>query len=68
MSGEVVASGVVRVRSLDTGEEWDEIAEVSERELTDTDGSELTVEDVARRQASRQADPHVVETLEADIQ
>jgi hypothetical protein len=41
----LVASGTVRVRSLATGIEWDEIVEVFEQDLEDTDGSELTVED-----------------------
>jgi hypothetical protein len=63
----LVASGTVRVRNLDTGCEWDEIVEVFERDMTDTDGSNLTVEDVARRVASNQASPATVETLETDL-
>jgi len=63
----VVASGTVRVRNLDSGREWDEIVEVFERDMTDTDGSNLTVEDVARRVARLQASPATVETLETDL-
>jgi len=46
MSG-VVASGVVRVRSLESGNEWDEKVEVFEQDLDDTDGTTLTVEGVS---------------------
>jgi hypothetical protein len=63
----LVASGTVRVRCLDTGREWDEIVEVFEQDMEDTDGSELTPEDVARRVAINQASPSTVETLEADL-
>jgi hypothetical protein len=63
----LVASGTVTVRCLDTGREWDEIVEVFERDLQDTDGSGLTVEDAARRVAKNQASPAIVETLEADL-
>lgn len=63
---ELIASGTVCVRSLLTGAEWDEIVEVFERDLTDTNGDSLTVEDVARRVAQNQAGEQV-ETLEADL-
>lgn len=63
----LVASGTVHVRNVDSGREWDEIVEVFERDMTDTDGSNLTVEDVARRVATNQASPATVETLAADI-
>lgn len=63
----VVASGTVRVRDLATGAEWDEIVEVFERDLTDTNGHELPPEDVARRVATNQASPADVETIEVDI-
>lgn len=43
----LVASGTVRVRDLDTGAEWDEIVEVFEEDLTDTNGHELPPEDFA---------------------
>lgn len=62
----VVCSGTVRVRSLLTGNEWDEMVEVFEEDLEDTNGDELTPEDVARRVASAQAG-HQVETLECDL-
>jgi hypothetical protein len=62
----VVASGTVCVRSLRTGDEWDEMVEVFERDLTDTNGDALTPEDVARRVARLQAGVEV-ETLEVDI-
>lgn len=63
----VVASGTVRVRELQgAGREWDEIVEVFEEDLEDTNGEELTVEDVARRVAQNQADGPV-ETLEVDL-
>jgi IMP cyclohydrolase len=65
MSG-VVASGTVRVRCLETGDEWDELVEVFEQDLEDTDGTTMTVEDAARRQACRQAG-FTVESLEADV-
>lgn len=64
---EVIASGTVRVRDLDTGREWDEIVVVRECDLQDTDGEELAVEDVARRVANLQSDPAIVETLEVDL-
>jgi hypothetical protein len=62
---ETVASGEVVVRDW-RGNEWTEIVDVRECDLTDTDGSALTVEDAARRQAWRQAGGNV-ETLECDI-
>ena len=62
----VVASGTVRVQSLRTGDEWDEMVEVFEGDLADTNGDALTPEDVARRVATNQA-PEPVETLECDI-
>lgn len=62
----LVAYGTVTVRSLIDGREWYEIVEVFERDLTDTDGSELAPEDVARRVAQNQADEQV-ETLECQI-
>lgn len=62
--GDVVAQGTVTVRSLVTGEEWDEAVEVFEEDVTWGDG--MTVEDAARLVARNQAiDP--VETLECDI-
>jgi hypothetical protein len=64
----LVASGTVRVRDLDTGAEWDEIVEVFEEDLDDTDGHELPPEDVARRVAVNQALPATVETLGVDIE
>lgn len=66
---EVVASGTVRVRDLDTGAEWDEIVEVFEKDMDwyDERDLETTVEDVARNQANRQADPAYTETLEVDL-
>jgi len=64
----VVASGTVRVRDLRSGAEWDEIVEVFERDLTDTNGHELPPEDVARRVAVNQASPADVETIEVDIE
>lgn len=63
---DVVASGTVTVRNLDTGEEWDEIVEVTGRDMDDAH-DETTVEDVARRIADMQADPAYTETLEADL-
>jgi hypothetical protein len=62
---DVIASGEVVVRSIITGKEWTELVKVFECELTDTDGSTLTVEDAARRQAVRQGGN--VETLEVDV-
>lgn len=66
---DLVASGTVRVRDLDTGAEWDEIVEVFEQDMEwhEERGFETTVEDVARNQANRQSDPAVTETLEADL-
>ena len=63
---DLIANGTVTVRSLTTGDEWDEIVEVFERDLADTNGETLTVEDVGRRVAQNQA-PEPVETLEADL-
>lgn len=65
----VVASGTVTVRDLETGAEWDEIVEVFEKDMDwyDERDLETTVEDVARNQANRQADPARTETLEADL-
>jgi hypothetical protein len=51
---EVVASGTVTVEDSH-GKTWDEIVEVFERDLTDTDGTSLTPEEVARRVAYEQA-------------
>lgn len=62
----VIASGTVTVRSLSTGREWEEMVEVFEDDLDDTDGTTLTVEDAARRVARYQAGGHV-ETLEAEV-
>jgi len=59
-----VASGIVVVRDLDTGQEWEEIVEVFEEDIEE-DG--LTVEDVARQVAMAQAEPADVETLEVDL-
>lgn len=67
MSRGVVASGTVCVRDLHSGAEWDEIVEVFERDLMDTNGHELPPEDVARRVAVNQASPATVETLKVDI-
>jgi hypothetical protein len=63
---DVVVSGTVRVRDKH-GREWDEIVEVFEADLDDTDGTTLTPEDAARRQARRQAGPSAVETFEVDL-
>ena len=63
---DLIANGTVTVRSLTTGDEWDEIVEVFKRDLADTNGETLTVEDVGRRVARNQA-PEPVETLEADL-
>lgn len=67
MTDDAVADGHVRVRSLETGDEWDEKVVVFENDLHDTDGSTLTVEDAARRQARRQAGFGTFETLACDI-
>jgi len=64
---DIIADGTVRVRSLDNGQEWDELVTVYERDLQDTDGSTLTVEDAARRVAKNQCSFHLVETLECDL-
>jgi hypothetical protein len=65
----VVASGTVRVRSLRTGDEWDETVDVAEEDMDwyiENVHVGITVEDAAREQAERQAcEP--VETLEVDI-
>jgi hypothetical protein len=63
----LVASGTVRVKDLQSGAEWDEIVEVFERDLEDTNGNELPPEDVARRVAVNQASPATVETLAVDL-
>lgn len=64
----IVAEGTVCVRSIGaTVEEWDELVTVYERDLQDTDGSTLTVEDAARRVAKNQSSPYMVETLECDL-
>ena len=47
MSRAVVASGTVVVRSLATGKEWEEMVEVFEGDMEDTDGSELAPGDSA---------------------
>lgn len=60
---DVVASGTVRVRALDTGEEWDEAVEVFDSDV-EFDG--MTVEDAGRLIAVEQAGVPV-ETLEADL-
>jgi hypothetical protein len=60
----VIASGTVVVRTMHR--EFEEIVEVFEEDMQDTDGSTLTVEDAARRQAMRQA-PEAVETLAVDV-
>ena len=55
---DVVASGTVTLQEMGPGRprEWEEIVEVFEADLEDTDGSELTPEDVARRVAINQSD------------
>jgi hypothetical protein len=63
---DVVASGTITVRDLDSGREWDEIVEVFERDMDDA-ADEVCVEDVARRVAQNQALPRRVETLGADL-
>jgi hypothetical protein len=67
MNRSVIASGTVRVRDLRSGAEWDEIVEVFDRDMEDTDGTMLCVEDVARRVAVNQASPADVETLGVDV-
>jgi hypothetical protein len=62
---DLVASGTVRVRDM-SGHEWDEIVEVFEEDLDDTNGETLAPEDVACRVAQNQC-VEWVETLECDL-
>lgn len=57
-----VASGTIRVRSLATGEEWDEKVHVEERDLEERTPIEDTARRIARAQAGGQ-----VETLEVRL-
>lgn len=63
-ASEVVATGTVRVRDLDTGIEWDEKVTVYAGDIEPRDE---TVEDVARMVARAQAEPADVATLETDL-
>lgn len=62
MSNETVARGTVRVRSLDTGLEWDEKVHVIEDDIE----NDWTVEDAARM-IVRQQTADDIETLGANL-